>query len=71
MRHDPVTHDVVLARGDGSKRTYRIYGRPMPEKGDTIELAVDGRLVNARVTVRSEKPEVDQLVDAEPAELIE
>ena len=45
MRHDAVTHDFVLARGDGSKRKFRIYGRPMPENGDTIALPVDGRLI--------------------------
>jgi len=71
MSHDAVTHDVVLTRGDGSERKFRIYGRPMPENGDTIELPVDGRLVNARVTVRSEKPEMDQSVAVELAELVE
>jgi hypothetical protein len=71
MRHDAVTHDVVLARGDGSKRKFRIYGRPLPENGETIELPVDERMVNARVTTRSENPEIDQSADAELAELIE
>jgi len=65
MRHDAVTHDVVLARGDGPKRKFRIYGRAMPENGDTIAFPVDGRLVNARITLGSEKPEMDQSVDAE------
>ena len=68
MRHNAATHDVVLARGDGSKRKFRIYGRPMPEDGDTIGLPVDGRLVSARVTVRSQNAEVDQTVDAELVE---
>ena len=71
MRHDAVTHDVILARGDGSKRKFRIYGRPMPENGDTVALPVDGRLVSARVIVRSEKPEIDHSVDAELVELVE
>lgn len=71
MRHDATTHDVVLARGDGSKRKFRIYGRPMPENGDTIALPVDGRLINARVTARSEKPEIEQSVEAELVELVE
>jgi hypothetical protein len=62
MGHDAMTYDVVLAHGDGSKRKFRIYGRPMPESGDTVALPVDGRVVNARVTARSE---VDQTVDAE------
>lgn len=68
MRHDAATYDVVLARADGSKRKFRIYGRPMPEDGDTIGLPVDGRLVSARVTVRSQHAEVDQTVDAELVE---
>jgi hypothetical protein len=71
MRHDAVTHDVMLARGDGSKRKFRIYGRPMPENGHTIALPVDGRLINARVTARSAESEMDQSVDAELVELIE
>lgn len=68
MRHDTATYDVVLARGDGSERKFRIYGRPMPEDGDTIGLPIDGRLVSARVTVRSQNAEVDQTVDAELVE---
>ena len=68
MRNGAATHDVVLARGDGSKRKFRIYGRPMPVDGDTIGLPVDGRLVSARVTVRSQNAEVDQTVDAELVE---
>ena len=71
MRHDAVTHDVSLARGDGSKRKFRVYGRPMPENGDTIALPVDGRLINVRVTARSAESEMDQSVDAELVELIE
>ena len=71
MGHDAVTHDVVLARGDGSRRKFRVYGRPMPGNGDTIALPVDGRLITARVTVSREKPEIDQSVDAELVELVE
>ena len=71
MRHDAVTHDVMLARGDGSKRKFRIYGRPMPGNGDTIALPVDGRLINARVAMRSEKPKIEQSVEAELVELVE
>jgi hypothetical protein len=71
MRHDAVTHDFMLTRGDGSKRKFRIYGRPMPENGDTIALPVDGRLINARVTARLAESEMDQSVDAELVELIE
>jgi hypothetical protein len=71
MTHDAVTHDVVLSRGDGSKRKFRVYGRPMPGYGDTITLPVDGQLIRARVTVSSEKPEMDRSVDADLVELVE
>lgn len=71
MGHDAVTHDVVLACGNGVKRKFRVYGRPMPGNGDTIALPVDGHLITARVTVRSEKPEIEQSVDAELVELVE
>ncbi len=71
MTRDAVTHDVMLARGDGSKRKFRVYGRPMPGSGDTITLPVDGQLISARVTVCSDKPEMDQSVDAELVELAE
>lgn len=71
MRHDAVTHDVMLARGDGSRRKFRIYGRPMPENGDTIALPVDRRLINARVAAHSAESEMDPSVDAELVELIE
>jgi hypothetical protein len=70
MRHDAVTHDVVLACGNGLKRKFRIYGRPMPGHGDTIALPVDGRLISARVTVHSERQEIDQSVEAELVELV-
>jgi hypothetical protein len=43
----------------------------MPGNGDIIALPVDGRLISARVTVRSEKPEMEQSVDAELVELAE
>jgi hypothetical protein len=66
MTHDAVTHDVVLALGDGPKRKFRIYGRPMPGSGDIIALPVDGRLINARVIVHSEKLRME--VDAELVE---
>jgi len=59
---------LFLARGDGPKRKFRIYGRPMPEDGDTIALPVDGRLVSARVTARSPETEMDQTVDPELVE---
>ena len=68
MTHDAVTHDVTLACRDGSRRKFRVYGRPMPGSGDMIALPVDGQLIRARVTVRSDKPEMDQSVDAELVE---
>ena len=43
----------------------------MPGNGDTIALPVDGRLINARVTVRPEQPEMEQSVVAELVELAE
>ena len=71
MTHDAMTHDVLVARGDGSKRKFRVYGRSMPGCGDTITLPVDGQVIRARVTVSSEKPEMDQSADAELVELVE
>ncbi len=71
MTHDAVTHDVVLARGDGSRRKFRVYGRSMPGCGDTITLPVDRQVIRARVTVSSEKPKMDQSIDAELVELVE
>ena len=68
MRQDAVTHDVVLVCGDGPKRKFRIYGRPMPGNGDMIALPVDGRLISARVTVGSDNLEVEQSVEAELVE---
>jgi len=44
------THDVVLIRTGWFCKEFRIYGRPMPNGGDTITLPVDGRLISARVT---------------------
>jgi hypothetical protein len=68
MKQDAVTYDVVLAHGHGVKSKFRIYGRPMPGNGATITLPLDGRLISARVTVRSQNTEVDQTVDAELVE---
>jgi hypothetical protein len=71
MTHDAVTHDVVLARGDGSTRKFRVYGRPIPGYCDTITLPVDGQLIRARVTVSPEKLAMDQSVEAELVEVVE
>ena len=66
-----MTHDVVLARRDGSIRKFRIYGRPMPGKGDVITLPVDGQLITARVAAPSENPQVVKAADYEARELAE
>ena len=71
MTHDARTHDVVLTRRDGSVRKFRIYGRPMPGKGDVITLPVDGQLITARVSVHSEIPEMVEEMDYEARELAE
>ena len=71
VTHDAMTHDVVLARGDGSIRKFRVYGRPMPGNGDFITLPVDGHLITARVRAPSENPEVvKEMVDYEARELL-
>lgn len=69
MTHHARTHDVVLTRSDGSVRKFRIYGRPMPGKGDVITLPVDGQLITARVSAPSENPEVVKHMDYEAREL--
>jgi hypothetical protein len=71
VRHDARTHDVVLTRTDGSVRKFRIYGRPMPGKGDVITLPVDGQLITASVSVPSENLEVVKEMDYEARELAE
>jgi hypothetical protein len=43
----------------------------MPGCGDTIIRPVDGQVIRARVTLSSERPEMDQSVDAELVELVE
>jgi len=68
VTHDAMTHDVVLGRGDGSIRKFRVYGRPMPGNGDIITLPVDGQLITARVL--SENPEVVKEMDYEARELL-
>ena len=70
VTHDAMTHDVVLARGDGSIRKFRVYGRPMPGNGDIITLPVDGQLITARVRAPSENPEVVKEMDYEARELL-
>jgi hypothetical protein len=67
VRQDAVTHDVVLTCGQGPKRRFRIFGRPMPGNGDTIALPLDGRLISAPVTDRSDK-RIEQSMDAELVE---
>ena len=71
MTHDARTHDVVLTRRDGSVRKFRIYGRPMPGKGDAITMPVDGHIITARASAPSENPEVVREMDYEARELAE
>jgi hypothetical protein len=42
-------HDVLLTRQDGSKKQFRIYGRPIPHIGDIVTLPIDGHLIKARI----------------------
>ena len=60
-------HDVVLTCGDGSKKHFRIYGRPAPDVRDSVGLPVDGQLIKARVNethgVPSETAENPRSID--------
>ena len=71
MKNGSLVHNVLLVRSDGSKRTFRIYGRPLPESGETIMLPVDGRSVMARVAVSSTQAKIEQWADAAAVELVE
>ena len=71
MKNDGLVHDVLLVRSDGSKRIFRIYGRPFPESGETITLPVDGQLVKARVTIPSLQAKTEPWADAAVVELVE
>jgi len=71
VTHDVGTHDVVLTLRDGSVRKFRIYGRPMPGKGDVITLPVDGQPITACASAPSENPEVVKEMDYEARELAE
>jgi hypothetical protein len=71
MKNGGLVHDVLLVRTDGSKRIFRIYGRPLPERGETITLPVDGRSIKARVPVLATKGETEQWADAAVVELVE
>jgi hypothetical protein len=66
-----LVHDVLLVRTDGSNRIFRIYGRPLPESGQTITLPVDGRLIKARVPVSSPQAKTKRWADAAAVELAE
>ena len=71
MKNGGLVHDVVLVRSDGSKRIFRVYGRPLPERGETITLPVDGRSIKARVGVSSAQTTIEQWADAAVVELAE
>lgn len=60
MRHD---HEVVLTRKDGSVRNFHLYGRPTPHGGDIITLPIDGQVIKARVSDRSQGLEMVRSVN--------
>jgi hypothetical protein len=71
VTHDAMTHDVVLARGDGLIRKFRVYGRPMPGNGDAITLPVDGQLITVRGSAPLENLEVvKEMADYDAQELL-
>jgi hypothetical protein len=71
MKNGGSVHDVLLLRNDGSKRIFRIYGRPLPGSGESITLPVDGRLIKARVTASSAQAKAKQWADTALVELLE
>jgi hypothetical protein len=71
MKNGGLVHDILLLRSDGSKRIFRIHGRPLPQSGEDITLPVDGRLIKARVTVSPAQAKKEQLADAAVVELVE
>jgi hypothetical protein len=71
MKNGGLVHDVLLVRSDGSKRIFRIYGRPLPKSGETIALPVDGRSIRARVPVLSVEAKTEHWADAAAVELVE
>jgi hypothetical protein len=70
MKNGNLVHDVLLLRSDGSKRIFRIYGRPLPESGETVTLPVDGRSIRARVTI-SPQEKTEQWADAAVVEWVD
>jgi hypothetical protein len=71
MKNRSSVHDVLLVRSDGSKRMFRIYGRPLPERGEIISLPMDGRSIKARVPVLTTLAETEQWPDVAAVELVE
>ena len=71
MQNGALVHDVLLLCSDGSKRLFRIYGRPLPESGETITLPVDGRLIKARVPISPAQAKTKQWANAAVVELAE
>ena len=70
MKNGGLVHDVLLLRSDGSKRIFRIHGRPLPKSGETITLPVDGHLTKARVTASPASAKTELLADVAAAELV-
>ena len=71
MKNGGLVRDVLLVRRDGSKRIFRIYGRPLPESGETITLPVDGRSIKARVPISPAQAKTERWADAAVVELVE
>ena len=44
-----MNHDVVVTLGDGSVRSFRIYGRSTPRAGDVVTLPMNGRLIRVHI----------------------
>jgi hypothetical protein len=60
MRHD---YEVVLTHKDGSVRNFHLYGQAPPDNGDIISLPVDGQVIKARVSDRSQGSEMVRSVN--------
>ena len=58
-----ITYDVVLTHKQGfTTSNYRVYGRPIPQVGETVILPVGARTVRGRVISLARQP--DEAVQA-------
>jgi hypothetical protein len=63
-------HDVLLTRQDGSKKHFRIYGRPIPHIGDIVTLPIEGHLIKARIgEIHGALPRADMVDHFDAAEM--